>query len=354
MRFLRTHNGEGRSSTIDVFLLHTMADSFAVQSALTERPTHSAVLIGAGYIGIEMADALTQRGLEVTLLSRSQTVLPAVDPTLGALVAEELRRHGARVQTGVSAARIDRITDRSGSGLTVADSVGSRHAADIVVVSVGVRPATALAQSAGVLVGTTGAICVNRHMETSVPDIFAAGDCVETYHQLLGGYSYLSLGTVAHKQGRIAGENAIGGRREFAGTLGTQSLKVFDLTVARTGLLEHEAKRAGFDPMKVVIEASDHKAYYPGAVPLHILMTGDRATGRLLGAEIVGHRRAEISKRIDIVATALFRDASVEDLNDMDLSYTPPYSSPWDPIQIAAQAWTAARVKAVKSHDESF
>jgi Pyridine nucleotide-disulphide oxidoreductase, dimerisation domain len=150
-----------------------------------------------------------------------------------------------------------------------------------------------------------------------------------------------SPSAIAHKQGRVAGENAIGGDRQFAGAIGTQSTKVFDFAIARTGLLDHEARSGGVDPLTAATEANDHKAYYPGAVPLHLLMSGDRATGRLLGAQILGHRKAEISKRIDIVAAALFQNAAVEDLNDMDLSYSPPFSSPWDPVQMAAQKWFA-------------
>ena len=187
-------------------------------------------------------------------------------------------------------------------------------------------------------------------MRTNLADVFAAGDCVETYHRLLDAPTYISLGTIAHKQGRVAGENAVGGDRSFAGALGTQSLKVFDLAIARTGLNERDARAARFDPVTVDSEVNDHKAYYPGATPLSIRLTGDRRTGRLLGGQILGNRRAEISKRIDIVATALFQEASVEYLNDLDLSYTPPFSSPWDPVQMAAQAWCAQLPQLVGSN----
>lgn len=328
-----------------VFLLHTMNDSFAVHRHLTEREPQTAVLVGAGYIGLEMADALTQRGIVVTLLSRTATVLPTVDPALGGLVGDELRRHGVRVLAGLSAVRIEQPSANSASSrLLVTDSAGTQHPADMVITAVGVRPQSDLAHRAGAELGAHGAIAVTRRMQTNLPDVFAAGDCVETYHRLFDRPVYISLGTIAHKQGRVAGENALGGEREFAGALGTQSLKVFDLAIARTGLLDHEARGAGgFDPLTVPTEANDHKAYYPGAVTLHIRMTGDRQTGRLLGAQILGHRKAEISKRIDIVAAALFQAATVEQLNDMDLSYTPPFSSPWDPVQMAAQAWAAGQ-----------
>ena len=322
-----------------VFLLHTMDDSFAVHRYLTERNPRAAVLVGAGYIGLEMADALTQRGLEVTLLCRTDTVLPTVDPDLGRLVQEELRRHGVRVRTGVSAVEINQTEAGRPSRLSIADSGGAEHAADLVILAVGARPDSELGEKAGAKLGARGAIVVTRRMRTTLAEVFAAGDCVETYHRLLDAPTYISLGTIAHKQGRVAGENAIGGDRIFAGALGTQSLKVFDLAIARTGLNDRDARKAKFDPVTVGLEANDHKAYYPGATPLRVHLTGDRRTGRLLGGQILGNRRAEISKRIDIIATAIFQGASVDYLNDLDLSYTPPFSSPWDPVQMAAQAW---------------
>jgi NADPH-dependent 2,4-dienoyl-CoA reductase/sulfur reductase-like enzyme len=324
-----------------VFLLHTMDDSFAVHRFLKERNPRTAVLVGGGYIGLEMADALTQRGLDVTLLCRADTVLPTVDPALGLLVQGELERHGVRVLTGVSATEINQTATGRPSRLLVMNSAGAKHEADLVLLAVGARPDTELAEQAGAKLGAQRAIVVTRQMRTNLADVFAAGDCVETYHRLLEAPTYISLGTIAHKQGRIAGENAIGGDRTFAGALGTQSLKVFDLAIARTGLSERDARKARFDPVTVGLEANDHKAYYPGVVPLRIHLTGDRQTGRLLAGQILGNRRAEISKRIDIVATALFHDASVDYLNDLDLSYTPPFSSPWDPVQMAAQAWSA-------------
>ena len=217
------------------------------------------------------------------------------------------------------------------------------YVADMVLVATGVRPETTLAASAGVELGRWGAIRVNKAMETNVPHIYAAGDCVETWHHVLDQYVYLPLGSTAHKQGRVAGENAAGGHREFAGTLGTQAVKVFDLVAARTGLRDAEAAAAGFDPLTVEIETWDHKVYYPGATRMHVRITGDRQTGRLLGAQIVGHRGAEVSKRVDVFATALFHKMKIDALNDVDLSYTPPLSSPWDPVQMSAQAWVKAR-----------
>ncbi len=213
--------------------------------------------------------------------------------------------------------------------------------ADMVLVVVGVRPDTALAASAGATLGTRGAIAVDRGMRTNLPDVFAAGDCVVTHHRLLGE-TYLPLGTTAHKQGRVAGQNALGGNREFAGSLGTQVVKIFDQAAARTGLRDHEAAAAGYDPVTIQSEADDHKAYYPGSHRITMRFTGDRATGRLLGVQLFGHRHAEIAKRVDIAATAIFHSMTVDGLSDLDLSYTPPLGSPWDAIQIGAQAWVRA------------
>jgi NADPH-dependent 2,4-dienoyl-CoA reductase/sulfur reductase-like enzyme len=213
--------------------------------------------------------------------------------------------------------------------------------ADLMLIVVGVRPDTELAAGAGAALGQRGAIAVDRMMRTELPDVFAAGDCVVTRHRLLGE-TYLPLGTTAHKQGRVAGENACGGHREFAGSLGTQVVKIFDQAAARTGLRDHEAKAAGFDPVTVASGADDHKAYYPGSHRIAMRFTGERQTGRLLGVQLFGSKDAEISKRVDIAATAIFHNMTVDGLSDLDLSYTPPLGSPWDAVQIGAQAWTRA------------
>ena len=206
---------------------------------------------------------------------------------------------------------------------------------------VGVRPDTELAAAAGAELGPRGAIAVDRGMRTNLAGVFAAGDCVVTHHRLLG-QTYLPLGTTAHKQGRVAGENALGGDREFAGSLGTRVVKVFDLVAARTGLRDEEAAQAGFDPLSVTAQADDHKAYYPDSRPITIRYTADRRSGRLLGVQLVGHLRSEIAKRIDMPATALHNAMTVDEISDLDLSYTPPLGSPWEALQVGAQAWARA------------
>ena len=326
-----------------VHLLHSMGDTFAVMRTLENQAPASAVIVGAGYIGLEMADALTVRGLRVIQMEQLGEVLPTVDPQLGALVHAELAGHGVQVLTGTTVQAVTRAAAGQPGRLqveaTAADGSAVSRTADVVLVVVGVRPDSALAAEAGAALGAKGAIAVDKGMRTNLADVFAAGDCVVTHHRLLGE-TYLPLGTTAHKQGRVAGENALGGNRQFAGSLGTQVVKIFDQAVARTGLRDHEAQAAGFDPVTVGSEADDHKAYYPGSHPITMRVTGDRATGRLLGMQLFGHKNAEIAKRIDIAATAIFHHMTVDAVCDLDLSYTPPLGSPWEAVQLGAQAWT--------------
>ena len=320
-----------------VYVLRSMEDSFAVHAYLESQTPRTAVIIGGGYIGLEMADALTHRGLSVSMVEHGASVLKNFDISFGQHIGAELQRHGVRVTSHV---RIEEIVQEGGQ-LRVRGSEGFSTTTDLVLVGVGVQPVTDLAQSAGVTLGVRNAIGVSRAMETNMPNIYAAGDCVETWHRLLNQPTYLPLGTTAHKQGRIAGENAVGGHQEFAGTLGTQAVKVFDMVVARTGLRDEEARRAGFNPLTVELTTWDHKVYYPGAHAMRFRLTGDQRTGRVLGAQIVGDFHDEVAKRVDIFATALFHGMRIDDLNALDLYLHPPVSSPWDPVQMSAQTWVA-------------
>ncbi len=325
-----------------VHLLHSMGDTFAVMRTIEQATPASAVIVGAGYIGLEMADALTTRGLAVTQMEQLPEVLPTVDPELGALVHAELAARGIEVLTGTAVRQISRVGPGQPGRLHVdatgVDGTTVTRTTDMVLVVVGVRPDTSLAADAGAALGRKGAITVDQQMWTSLADVLAAGDCVATHHRLLG-QTYLPLGTTAHKQGRVAGENALGGHREFAGSLGTQVVKIFDHAVARTGLRDHEAVARGFAPVTVGSEADDHKAYYPGSHRISMRFTGDTVTGRLLGVQLFGHKHAEVAKRVDIGASAIFHEMSVDALNDLDLSYTPPLGSPWDALQGGAQTW---------------
>ena len=324
-----------------VHLLHTITDARALADAITEHSPETAVIVGAGYIGLEMAEALTLRGIHVTQIEALEQVLPTVDAHLGALVHHELTAHGVEVLTGTSVKAVEKAGGRLKVTAARADGQPVSRSVDVVLVVVGVRPDTALAHSAGARLGVRRAIEVDEQMRTGVPHLYAAGDCAVTHHRLLG-VTWLPLGTTAHKQGRVAGENAAGGDRRFAGSLGTQVVKVFDLVAARTGLREHEADSAGrgWNPVSSTSAPDDHKAYYPGATPITMRVTGDADSGMLLGAQLIGHLGAEVAKRADVFATALFHGMDIEALSELDLSYTPPLGSPWDALQMAAQSWS--------------
>ena len=332
--------------TDGVHLLHSMGDTFALKDSLDRLQPRTALIVGAGYVGLEMAEGLTTRGIAVTQVEMLPEVLPTVDPELGTLVHAELTRNGVSVHTGttvtsVTCRRRDEAPEPNAGHLRV-EAIGSDDHplawdVDLVLVVVGVRPDTDLLVAAGAKTGAGGAVVVDESMATNLPHVWAAGDCVVTHHRLLD-VTYLPLGTTAHKQGAVAGENAVGGAACFAGSLGTQVVKVFDLVAARTGLREHEASNAGFAPLSTTSTVDDHKAYYPGAQPITIRVTGD-ADGRLLGAQLIGARSTETAKRVDTYATALFHSMTVAGISELDLSYTPPLGSPWDAVQMAARAW---------------
>ena len=321
-------------------VIHSMGDTFALDKYLTDRHPETAVIVGAGYVGLEMAEAFTARGIAVTQLQRGPEVLSTLDPELGALVHRELDDHGVDVKVNTIVKHIG----KTATGLTVSgfeDGAPFVRTAELVLLVVGVRPNTDLLERAGARLGAGGAIAVDSRMRTGLPHVYSAGDGVTTHHRLLGE-TYLPLGTTAHKQGRVAGENALGGDAAFAGSVGTQVVKVFDLVASRTGLRDHEAAAGGFAPFSTTAVADDHKAYYPGAQPISIRVTGDTRDGLLLGAQLVGRLGTETAKRVDTFATALFAGLTVAGVSDLDLSYTPPLGSPWDAVQVATQAWSRA------------
>lgn len=323
-----------------VHVIHSMGDTFALDAHLAERDPRTAVIIGAGYVGLEMAEGFRARGMRVIQLQRGPEVLSTLDPELASTVHAELLEHGVEVHTNT----LVKAVEKTDAGLVVhAEHLGQvvSHNADLVLAVVGVRPNTSLLEEAGATLGAGRAVVVDEQMRTGLPHVFAAGDGIVTHHRLLG-VTYLPLGTTAHKQGRIAGENAVGGQARFAGSVGTQVVKVFDVVAARTGLREHEAIAAGFAPATTQIAADDHKRYYPGAQPIDIRITGDTESGLLLGAQLVGRLGTETAKRVDTYATALFAGLTVEQISDLDLSYTPPLGSPWDAVQVATQAWSRA------------
>jgi NADPH-dependent 2,4-dienoyl-CoA reductase/sulfur reductase-like enzyme len=323
-----------------VHVLHSMGDALALAATLQHADGGPVLIVGGGYIGLEMAEALTHRGLPVTVLEALPQVMSTVDAPVADEVAATLRRHGVAVHTDTLVTAIR----RHGADLLVhaqprADRPSTWTARAVLVVT-GVRPNTDLARRAALRLGVRDTIAVDRGMRTSAPHVYAAGDCVHTYHRLLDEHAYLPLGSTAHKQGRVAGINATGGDAVFAGSLGTQVVRVFDRVVAATGLRQTQARQAGYQAVTVDHTADDHKAYYPGATPLRIRLVGDEHTGRLLGAQLIGHHGAEVAKRVDIYATAISYRATIAELPRLDLSYTPPLGSPFDAVQHAADAWT--------------
>jgi NADPH-dependent 2,4-dienoyl-CoA reductase/sulfur reductase-like enzyme len=322
-----------------VFGVQTLDDGAAIHQWLESEPKpRRAVVIGGGYIGVEMAEAMVRRGLEVTLLEKSaQPMGKTVDPDVGALVHEAIRGQGVEVVTEAAVEGLDTAGGRVRAVVTAAGPVP----ADIVLLGLGVRPNSALAEQAGLPVGPTGGLCTDRRMRVEDTDgIWAAGDCVQSRHLLTGQPVHVPLGTHANKQGRVAGINIGGGYATFPGVLGTAVTKVCDLEVARTGLTEKEATHAGFAYVTAHVTSTSRAGYYPGSASMTIKLIAERRTGTLLGAQIVG--QAEAAKRIDALAVAVWNRMTVEDMTGLDLSYAPPFAPVWDPVLIAARKATEA------------
>ncbi|WP_030492124.1 FAD-dependent oxidoreductase [Micromonospora chokoriensis] len=316
-----------------VFGMQTLDDGAALRDWLDAEPQpRQAVVVGGGYIGVEMAEALIQRGLSVTLVEAGEQPMSTVDGDMGELVAEAMRGLGITIRSGLS---VTGLQERDGRVSAVVTAEGPIPA-DVVVMGLGVRPNTALAEAAGLPLGPTGAIRVDRRMRVpGFPGIWAAGDCVETLHRVSGLPVHVPLGTHANKQGRVAGTNIGGGYATFAGVIGTAVTKVCDLEVGRTGLRERDAAAAGFEFVSVIAESTNRAGYYPGARPMTVKLIAERPSGRLLGAQIVGW--SEAAKRIDTLAVALWNGMTVDDMTALDLGYAPPYAPVWDPVLIAAR-----------------
>lgn len=321
----------------NVFTVKTVPDSDAILAWLRDAaPTH-AIVAGAGFIGLETAEALHRRGLKVTVVELQPQVLPAFDADMAAFVQAQLQRQGIEVMTGHRL--VGFVTDlRDGERIVHAAQLddGTVLPAGVVVMSIGVRPELRLARQAGLEIGATGGIAVDDHQRTSDPDIYAAGDAVEVVNRVTGLKVRLPLAGPAGKQGRVAGANAAGGDLRFAGALGTAVVETMGITAAKTGLSEHEARSAGLDVQVTQTHSLDHAGYYPGASLLHIKLVAERTTHRLLGGQIVGE--AGVDKRIDVLATALQARMTVQDLEELDLAYAPQFSSARDPVIMAGFA----------------
>ncbi|MFJ9469553.1 FAD-dependent oxidoreductase [Streptomyces caniferus] len=323
--------------------VQTLDDGQALLDTLDASPGRRAVIVGAGYIGVEMAEALIRRGYEVTVLEQSAQPMSTLDPDMGALVHEAMCAMGIETVRGATVTGV--LTDDEGtSGGGRARAVTTEDAeypADVVVLGLGVRPETTLAAAAGLPLGASGGLLTDLAMRVRGHDhIWAGGDCVEVLDLVSGQLRHIALGTHANKHGQVIGANVGGGYATFPGVVGTAVSKVCDLEIARTGLLEREALAAGLRFVTVTVEATNRAGYYPGARPMHVKMLAERRTGRLLGVQIVGREGA--GKRVDIAAVALTAGMTVERMTALDLGYAPPFSPVWDPVLVAARKAAAA------------
>jgi NADPH-dependent 2,4-dienoyl-CoA reductase/sulfur reductase-like enzyme len=314
--------------TAGVHTLRTLDDMVAIDADI--EGARDALVVGAGYIGLEVAEALVARGLHVTVVDIFDSVLNrTMEPWLSPLVEEELTANGVEVALG---ARIDAI-HREG-GRAVAEGGGHRFEADLVVMGGGAKPNSELATSAGIPIGDTRAVAVDDRQRTSIDGVWAAGDCAEATHRVTGRQVNFQLGTVANKQGRVAGINLGGGDARFPGVLGTAITRVFDLEVSRTGIDPREAADVGLDVFQGKVESTTTAGYMPDAAAMTVAVTVDR-DGVMVGGQIVGGRTA--GKRIDTLATAIWARLHGHDFSMADLSYAPPFSGTWDPVTIASR-----------------
>ena len=304
-----------------VFTLHTLDDAERLRAFLRDRQPRRAVVIGAGYIGVEVADALRRNGLRVTVLERGADVLLRDDAAFSAAVRNALETHGVELRCGVKVETIepDRVADVP---------------CDLVIVAAGFKPNVELGLEAGVATGRSGAIAADDHMETNLRGVFVAGDCAETTHLVTGRPTWIPLGTTANKTGRVAGANAAGGRERFPGVVGTCIVGIFGTAFAATGLSVAQARAEGLTPVSARIEALSRPGYYEG-VKTTVELVADRASGRLIGGSVIGEDGA--AGRINVIAAALHTRMRVEDFERLDLAYSPPFSPVWDPLLIAAQ-----------------
>ena len=317
-----------------IFGVQTLDDGLAVRAALEAEPPRRAVVVGAGYIGLELAEALCARGIPVTVIQRGRTPMDTLDPDMGGMLVEAMRRFTMTLRLEETVTGFETDAGRVRAVVTDRGTVP----ADLVILGLGVRPNSELAAAAGIPLGPTGAIAVDQRLRTRVAGVWAAGDCVEKFHRVSRRPVTIALGTHANKEGRTAGINLGGGYATFPGVLGTTVTKICDVEVGRTGLGEAEAEAAGFEAVSVSVDSTTRAGYYPGARPIRTKLVAERGSGRLLGAQIVGEEGA--AKRIDVLAAALWHETTVSDLLNVDLSYAPPFSPVWDPVLIAARkAW---------------
>ena len=312
-----------------LFTLRTVEDTLKLREFIEQHHPRSAVLAGGGFIGIELVENLRELGLDVTVVQRPKQLLNPLDADMAAFLHAQLREKGVKLMLGRTVEGFAADGDR----VSVLIKDEAPLTADMVVLAIGVTPDTALAKDAGLELGIKGSIVVNDRMETSVPDIYAVGDAVQVKHSVTGQDTLLSLAGPANKQGRIAADNICGGDSRYLGSQGSSVIKVFDMTIAATGVNEKTARQAGIDCDKVFLSPMSHAGYYPGGKVMTMKVVFEKGTYRLLGAQIVGYEG--VDKRIDVLATAIHAGLTGPQLKDLDLAYAPPYSSAKDPVNMA-------------------
>jgi NADPH-dependent 2,4-dienoyl-CoA reductase/sulfur reductase-like enzyme len=316
-----------------VYGVQVLDDGVALRAELERGDVRRVVVVGGGYIGLEIAEACRIRGLEVTVVDRSATPVGTFDPDVGEFIADAVRGEGIELVLSDPVAAIE--VDRAGRARAVVTASGKELPADLVVLGLGVRPAVRLAEEAGIPLGISGGVAVDVRMHTPVEGVWAAGDCVESRHRLTGQRVVVALGTHANKQGRVAGINIGGGYATFPGVIGTAITRICDLEAARTGLSEAEAAAAGFSFVTASVDSTTKAGYFPGAQPIRVKMIAERRSGQLLGAQVVGREAA--AKRVDALAICIWNEMGVDEILSLDLSYAPPFSPVWDPVLIAAR-----------------
>ncbi|MDO4764837.1 MAG: CoA-disulfide reductase [Eubacteriales bacterium] len=314
-----------------VHTLKSLEDGIFLKEYAKQQEIRNVVIVGGGYIGIECAEAFLHLGKNVRVVEAGEHILGPFDAEISALAFAELEKQGVRVHTSEKVTRFE-------GDFYVRQVITNKasYPADLVIVSVGIRPNTSFLKGSGIKLAENGAILVNQKLETSIPNIYAAGDCSLVYHKNTKDYRYLALGTVANKCGRIAGANIAGGREEFIGALGSAAIKVCDLELARTGLGEKEAASGGIDYKVSLIETTDHPAYYPNPTKLTVKVIYEKKSRKILGAQAIGEKGAVM--RINIFAVAIQNEMTTEALGMTDLVYAPPFAGVWDAVQIACNA----------------
>lgn len=315
-----------------VHVLKTLEDGIALRKAAREASVRDVVIIGGGYIGVETAEAMAALDKRVRIIEMGDRILRTFEPEMTARAEKELLDHGVALHLSE---KVEEIAGDGGKVAGVRTDKGA-YPADLVLMAVGMRPATDFLRDTGMLMAENGAIIIDREMRTSLPDIYAAGDCAVVYSRVAEENTYIPLGTTANKMGRLAGVNLLGGREKFIGTLGSAAVKVFGLELARTGLSEDEAKKLAIDCGTVVVTASDHPAYYPDPSEIILKLIYEKKTGVLLGAQGVG--RKGVVLRIDVFAVAIHNRMTAQEMGMVDLCYAPPFAGVWDAVHIACNA----------------